>query len=192
MKAIEFFILTIFMSFASELYAQTSFMLWGYSDNPKSTVSFTFILRSDGMMHGIVFTGGFNIESFTVSSNNPLLFKSVNNQNKTIKVSSELKSADLNFPDGSSIRYKLANPPYALIQSLQNSTNGNTTNGGSCIGSKQCSMCNGKGWVAGNKTPVYSGSNSYYCSECGRNVPASHSHDRCPSCNGAGTTPTIR
>ncbi len=64
--------------------------------------------------------------------------------------------------------------------------------GGSRVTTKQCSLCHGKGWIAGTSTPTYGNSTSYYCSDCGRNVPASHSHDRCPSCNGKGTIQTIR
>ncbi len=54
--------------------------------------------------------------------------------------------------------------------------------------SKQCSLCKGKGWIAGSKTPVYGTGGSYWCDECGREVNASHSHDRCPSCGGSGKT----
>lgn len=48
-----------------------------------------------------------------------------------------------------------------------------------------CSLCNGKGWRAGNKTPVYEMGETY-CSECGGYFPNSHSHDPCPSCQGRG------
>lgn len=63
---------------------------------------------------------------------------------------------------------------------------------GSIVGEKTCSYCKGKGWVGGFKTPTYGQGRSYYCSECGKEVSASHSHDRCPSCMGKGTVPTIR
>lgn len=48
-----------------------------------------------------------------------------------------------------------------------------------------CSYCGGKGWVPGCKTPNYGGG-SYWCDECDAKVPASHSHDQCPSCRGFG------
>lgn len=53
---------------------------------------------------------------------------------------------------------------------------------------KLCSLCKGKGWIAGSKTPVYGTGGIYWCDECGREVYASHSHDRCPSCGGTGST----
>lgn len=68
----------------------------------------------------------------------------------------------------------------------------NNNGGGSRITTKQCSLCHGKGWIAGTSTPTYGNSSSYYCPDCGRNVPASHSHDKCPSCNGKGTIQSIR
>ena len=51
---------------------------------------------------------------------------------------------------------------------------------------KTCTLCNGKGWIAGSKTPTYGNSDTHWCNECSRNVNASHSHDRCPSCSGRG------
>ena len=59
---------------------------------------------------------------------------------------------------------------------------------GTATKSKQCSLCKGKGWIAGSKTPVYGTGGTYWCDECGREVYASHSHDRCPSCGGSGNT----
>lgn len=53
-------------------------------------------------------------------------------------------------------------------------------------GTSTCSLCGGKGWIAGSKTPTYGNSSSHWCEECQRNVGASHSHDRCPSCSGNG------
>ncbi len=50
----------------------------------------------------------------------------------------------------------------------------------------ECSNCHGKGTVAGTSTASFSSSSSYYCDECHRTVPSSHSHDRCPSCMGKG------
>ena len=49
-----------------------------------------------------------------------------------------------------------------------------------------CSLCGGKGWIAGSKTPTYGNSGTHWCSECGKTVNASHSHDSCPSCGGKG------
>lgn len=59
---------------------------------------------------------------------------------------------------------------------------------GTATKSKQCSLCKGKGWIAGSKMPVYGTGGTYWCDECGREVYASHSHDRCPSCGGSGNT----
>lgn len=69
---------------------------------------------------------------------------------------------------------------------------GGSSSGGSSVVKQQCSLCHGKGWIAGTSTPTYGSSSSYYCSECGRQVPGSHSHDRCPSCSGTGYITTIR
>lgn len=52
---------------------------------------------------------------------------------------------------------------------------------------RTCSMCSGRGWIAGTRTPTYGNTETHWCSECRREVPASHSHDRCPSCDGRGT-----
>jgi len=50
---------------------------------------------------------------------------------------------------------------------------------------RQCTLCNGKGWIVGNSTPVYD-MGEMYCGECGGYYPNSHSHNRCPSCQGRG------
>ncbi len=50
---------------------------------------------------------------------------------------------------------------------------------------KKCSLCGGKGWIVGNKTPVYE-MGEMYCSECGGFFPNSHSHEPCPSCQERG------
>lgn len=50
-----------------------------------------------------------------------------------------------------------------------------------------CSMCNGKGWIKGNSTPTYGNMDTHWCSDCGEQVSASHSHDICPSCGGKGS-----
>lgn len=51
---------------------------------------------------------------------------------------------------------------------------------------RKCTLCDGKGWRAGNRTTTYGQSEQTYCSECGGYFPPSHSHDRCPSCQGNG------
>lgn len=49
-----------------------------------------------------------------------------------------------------------------------------------------CSLCKGKGWISGSKTPTYGNTGRHYCDECDEFVNASHSHDQCPSCGGRG------
>ena len=56
---------------------------------------------------------------------------------------------------------------------------------------KECSMCHGKGWIAGTGTASFDSSSSYYCDECHRDVPSSHSHDLCPSCRGNKEVTTL-
>lgn len=68
----------------------------------------------------------------------------------------------------------------------------NSGGSGSVVGRKTCSLCHGRGWIAGSKTATYGNGGTYWCSECQSNVGASHSHDRCPSCGGRGTVPTIK
>lgn len=58
--------------------------------------------------------------------------------------------------------------------------------------SVSCSMCGGKGWIPGFKTPTYGDMSRYWCKECKEEVGASHSHDQCPSCRGTGKTTTIK
>lgn len=69
-------------------------------------------------------------------------------------------------------------------------TSGSTSVDGSGISvpSKTCSLCKGKGWIAGSKSPTYGNNSRQWCSTCDREVNASHSHDRCPSCSGRGKT----
>ena len=68
----------------------------------------------------------------------------------------------------------------------------NSNNSGSSVTQSRCSLCGGKGWIAGSKTPTYGNMGTYWCDECRREVPQSHSHDRCPSCGGKGYTTGIR
>lgn len=51
-----------------------------------------------------------------------------------------------------------------------------------------CSLCEGKGWIRGSRTPTYGNTGQIYCSECNGHFPHSHSHDRCPACQGRGYT----
>lgn len=57
---------------------------------------------------------------------------------------------------------------------------------------RTCSMCHGRGWIAGTSGVSFDSSTSYYCKECGREVPSSHTHDTCPSCRGEKEIITIR
>ena len=82
--------------------------------------------------------------------------------------------------------------PSATVPQYGGYNNSQSGSTGSVVGTKQCSLCHGKGWIAGTSTPTYGSGGTHYCYECGREVYASHSHDRCPSCSGRGTVPTIR
>lgn len=79
-----------------------------------------------------------------------------------------------------------------IASQYYNNGSGNTysddSDGGNNIttSAKRCSLCKGKGWIAGSSTPTYGNTNSHWCEECGREVNASHSHDQCPSCSGKG------
>lgn len=64
--------------------------------------------------------------------------------------------------------------------------NSNNTESNSSTYQQTCSLCKGKGWIAGSKTPTYGNSGTHWCSECRKTVNASHSHDICPSCSGKG------
>ncbi len=57
---------------------------------------------------------------------------------------------------------------------------------------KDCSMCHGRGWIAGTSGVSFDSSTSYYCKECGREVPSSHTHEVCPACRGNKVITTIR
>lgn len=78
---------------------------------------------------------------------------------------------------------QINNSQYSTVQT-NTRTNGVTTNQTSIVKTKDCSMCHGKGWIAGTSGVSFSSSHSYYCDECHREVPSSHSHDQCPSCRG--------
>lgn len=74
-------------------------------------------------------------------------------------------------------------------------SNGYSNGGGNSEGAtyrQTCSFCNGRGWRAGFSTPTYGNTGTHYCSECGKEVGASHSHDHCPSCMGRGYIEKIR
>lgn len=76
----------------------------------------------------------------------------------------------------------------ALANAYRAMQNNNNYNFGqnSRTGRKTCSLCKGKGWISGSKTPTYGNLGTHWCKECEREVPNSHSHDRCPSCAGKG------
>lgn len=187
MKFYTFLFFLIFLMLTSiGIKAQSSFMLWGYCDSPKAVVSFTFVLDKEGVPLGIILTEGFNIESFNPESENSLNFICKDKPGKSIKVLPKDMHAVIKYPDRTKRRFRLQQPPYALIQSLQNSSPTTTPGYNNNGRTNTCTLCHGKGWIAGTSTPVYSANKSYYCTECGREVPASHSHDRCPSCGGRG------
>lgn len=74
-------------------------------------------------------------------------------------------------------------------------TNTNQSSSGSSLSrtkKRTCSMCHGRGWIAGTSGVSFDSSTSYYCKECGREVPSSHTHDTCPSCRGEKEIITIR
>ena len=77
-----------------------------------------------------------------------------------------------------------------IANSAAQKSNGNS--GESRTKTRTCSMCNGKGWIAGTSTASFDSSTSYYCEDCHREVPSSHSHDICPSCMGKKEITTIR
>lgn len=181
MQKVMFGILLL-CGFVSQIKAQQSCMLWGYCDNPKRADSFTFVSNNNECITGIIFCAGFNMLSFSVDTDNRLLFHN-KNTGATISLDAVNLQAKLSLGNGQKLNYKLASPPYALIQSLQNSANNSSTTQPSSSRKKECSLCHGRGWIAGTKAPNY-GTGNYYCRECNREVPASHSHDICPSCGG--------
>lgn len=69
-----------------------------------------------------------------------------------------------------------------VIMPRDNSNEG----GSSVVERKTCSLCKGKGWIAGSKSSTYGLSGKYWCKDCQQNVGYSHSHDSCPSCGGKG------
>ena len=192
MKAIKYLILTILTLSASEAYAQGSFVLWGCNDKVKGWETFTFVVNQPGVISGIIVEKNLNFEAYIQDSEKMLWFNNSDMKGKSLEISANLNSAVLWLPDGSCVQYKLVLPPVSAMQNYPIINNGYSTNGGSCVGTKTCSLCNGKGWIAGCSTTTYVNTGSYYCPDCGRSVPQSHSHDICPSCGGKGTTPTIR
>ena len=69
---------------------------------------------------------------------------------------------------------------------------GSSNNSSSVTYEQTCSTCKGKGWIPGHSTPTYVVTSKYYSNECGEVVNPSHSHDKCPSCNGRGHYTRIR
>lgn len=88
---------------------------------------------------------------------------------------------------------------YAIANSLGSQGGGYSSPAPSVGGGSQsvvttstCSLCKGKGWIQGFKTPTYGNTTRQWCDECRMEVSSSHSHDRCPSCGGKGTIQHIR
>lgn len=83
------------------------------------------------------------------------------------------------------------------LRMMSGSSNGismpniNSSSTSTVVGQKTCSTCKGKGWIAGFSTPNYGASGQRWCDACQELVNPSHSHDRCPSCRGTGSQPTI-
>lgn len=83
------------------------------------------------------------------------------------------------------------------LRMMSGSSNGismpniNSSSTSTVVGQKTCSTCRGKGWIAGFSTPNYGASGQRWCDACQELVNPSHSHDRCPSCRGTGSQPTI-
>lgn len=204
MKLIKFFILTVLLLSFSDASAQVTTMLWGYSDNPKREDTFTFVFTLNGAPVSIIFTSGsitsgISIETFKITSLQPVVYTNENDGVSTIEISDDAKTAILRLPDRTTICYRLVVPPAWAIQNGQSNggynggyNDNNSSTGESHVVYVECSLCHGKGWIAGNKTPVYSSGEPYYCPDCHREVPPSHSHDRCPGCQGTGRTPHVR
>ena len=76
-------------------------------------------------------------------------------------------------------------PMPVVVPDNSSSTSSSSTSNEYKRTKKTCRACNGKGWVPETKG-VPSFGNSKWCSDCGREVPSSHYHATCPSCNGAG------
>lgn len=75
----------------------------------------------------------------------------------------------------------------AMISGFGGQYQGNSTGNGYSTSRKTetCSLCHGKGWIAGSSTPTYGNTGQKVCPDCGI-VNQSHSHDRCPACSGKG------
>lgn len=79
------------------------------------------------------------------------------------------------------------NAYYNQLNSIMGNGGGSSSSSNGGVRSKStCSLCKGKGWISGSKTPTYGNTGRHYCDECGEFVNASHSHDQCPSCGGRG------
>ncbi len=115
------------------------------------------------------------------TSNNVYLFADQGNSNNTCEFNLNSRRMTMVF-NGSAYTFNILGPkesyqaPRASSPSSVTNTNDN---------SRRCSLCGGKGWRAGNKTPVYN-MGTTYCRECDGYFPNSHSHDQCPSCQGRG------
>lgn len=108
---------------------------------------------------------------------------------ETGKILSSQEIPPLNTPQYTSFVQK--GYQLAKILSSQNAYTGDTQSGyngvqGTSTTRSTCSLCGGKGWIAGSSTPTYGDTSTHWCTECQRTVGASHSHNRCPSCSGLG------
>jgi uncharacterized paraquat-inducible protein A len=82
-------------------------------------------------------------------------------------------------------------PSFQSVDNNISMPNINSSSTSTVVGQKTCSTCRGKGWIAGFSTPNYGASGQRWCDACQELVNPSHSHDRCPSCRGTGSQPTI-
>lgn len=106
------------------------------------------------------------------------------------------------IPEKDSSQYQLfVQNGYMLSKTLNSQSSGTYTGGtksgynsrqGTSTVKSTCTLCGGKGWIVGSSTPTYGDSSTRWCSECEKEVDASHSHNRCPSCSGLGYTKKIR
>lgn len=149
-------------------------------------------------------------EALEINPNNTETFKTISQLRNVCKqMQTDRRNADINeslrramamqmLSNASSTAMSsignMVNPSNSSIQTsvynLPNLSNGGTRQ--SHTVTRECSMCHGKGWIAGTSTVSFASSHPYYCEECHREVPSSHSHDTCPSCKGKKEITTIR
>ena len=153
------------------------------SDEPQKAVEYAALLQD--VMIGL----GQESTSATFSMNVGLLFaiQSYYSEAELLQIKL-LSTAASKGHEGAMQMLQLKAAMYGggNINYNNNSGSMNSGSSGSSVGQKTCSYCNGKGWVAGSKTTTYGNMGTYWCNDCHRDVPQSHSHDHCPSCNGRG------